>query len=142
MLSTLLLAALVAPHHAIDSASGPAYRIVASLSPDRAHLDARAVLQLRRSAFGGSDSVHLALGGPAYPRRRPPPADGGFERGPPPAPAGARDRDQRRVPHHHRHDPAPPARLRPLRLDRERRFVVPDIPPAPRRGAPFLQLRR
>src|ERR1041385_4998752 len=70
MLSTFLLAALLAPHHAVDSASGPAYRIVASLSLDRAHLDARAVVQLRRSALGASDSVHLALGGPAYRRLR------------------------------------------------------------------------
>src|ERR1043166_5774746 len=70
MLSTFLLAALLAPHHAVDSASGPAYRIVASLSADRAHLDARAVVQLGRTAFGASDSVHLALGGPAYRRLR------------------------------------------------------------------------
>ena len=70
MLSTFLLAALLAPHHAVDSASGPAYRIVASLSLDRAHLDARAVVQLGRTAFGASDSVHLALGGPAYRRLR------------------------------------------------------------------------
>src|ERR1043166_6774708 len=70
MLSPLLLVALLAPHHAVDSASGPAYRIVASLSADRAHLDARAVVQLGRTAFGASDSVHLALGGPAYRRLR------------------------------------------------------------------------
>jgi hypothetical protein len=68
MLSTLLLAALIAPHQAVDSATGPAYRIVASLSPDLAHLDASAVVQLRRAAFGASDSVHLALGGAGYRR--------------------------------------------------------------------------